>query len=394
MGTNVIPLKKNDDVAGLISNEDAIVRKAMSLGHKDPRVDEKCHAKLLLVPIGDKIYRRFITGMIELSQDDISEAQIRLKVSDEKYCREELGPLIEKNGLEYLPFVSRGTQNIWNMETGHHRSFYLLHQRRDESFFAFVVSNEFYEALKDGTYGKPVSNSYAKVKGRIQCNPPPAGNFYKLTDIFIQLAGLRKADPTFGGLVPSGEFPTREEFDDIMNDIHPKQFLYKATRTKIRNQWIRSGTDANSKVKPVTFADKTNDLVKNGYDPGVTMGRKNKQKRKKFLEHFDEDKKTYLAFTSTNGNNFRANIITSLIESHHDGTLVGDSSYEIVVYCDIYNVKESLTLLEQDRNSFVEEVKKWNDILKNTCRLKFGFSKIIFPKQLTIPSDTGKVIKL
>ena len=81
-----------------------------------------------------------------------------------------------------------------------------------------------------------------------------------------------------------------------------------------------------------------------------------------------------------------------LIEKQHDHILVGDESYNIVIHCQIYKPKETLTALQTDRQNFVNRVKKINKILKKTVGLKFAFSKIIFPKQLTIASDTGKVV--
>jgi len=392
MKTNIIPLDRTSKTKDLEAAEEKAIKYAMSKGHKDPREDEH-HKKMLYLSDGNKTYRRFITDFLSVTQDDIGEKQIRAKVSDEKYCKEELAPLINKEGLHHPILVGVGTGSRRPTEGGHHRAYSTLQVLAWDSCPAFEVDSALYEILPDGTYGKSATDSFTEALARIQSNPPRTHLNYKSTDVCIQLAELRKADKTFNGLVPSGEFPNREQLDAIMDVVHPRQFRPKSTRTKIYNQWKRRGADANSKVKTVTFADKTNELVKAGLDPGVTTGRKGQPKRKGFLEHYDEKERALIGMTNTNGRNFEANIISALIEAQHDGTLDGDEFQKLIVFSEVYTPKETLTSLNQERNNFIQKARKWKKIL-NDCGVKISLTKVIFPKQLTVASDNGKVVEL
>ena len=390
--SNMIKLKPKFEISALIDREEYFVNEAIKYGHLDPRLHPD-HSKMLFVKDGDKTFRRFITGFLSLTQDNVSNTQVRKVVSNEKYCREELAPQISSKGIiQYPPMVCHVTGDQYRIETGHHRFFTNQYILGNTHTPAFELSQSLFEMHEDGTYGEPVSDVFAVELSRIQNNPAPSTNPYGYKDIPLQLSNLRKQDITFNGLMPDGDFPNRDQFDAIMDLVHPRQFLHSGTRTKIYNLWAKSGSNVNSKVKSVTFADITNDLAKNKLDTGIEMGRNGKPKRKKFLEHFDETTNTYIAVTTTNGKTFDRDFMLPLIEKQHDHILVGDESYNIVIHCQIYKPKETLTALQTDRQNFVNRVKKINKILKKTVGLKFAFSKIIFPKQLTIASDTGKVV--
>lgn len=399
---NIIPLVNDNQINNMEEHEDAVIKAAMEKYKVlDPRDDYERHRQLLLTEHDGVTYRRFIVDCRELTEDELCEQQVRLKVVDTIYCIQELGPLIEKQGQKYLPFVSTRTKSVYNIENGHHRIHYILHLREDETVAVFVVSSECHEMKTDGTYGEPVDSSYLRTIAGIRSNPPAQNKQYQWPDVSLQLADLFKLDPTFNGMNPSGKFPERPTqkdlpiiFKKVMDELHPNQFLIPQTRGRIFNAWDkqRDGT----KIKNVSFADKTNALVTEGYDPGVTKTpRSGKNIRiKNFLEHYDEDSKAYIAFTDTNGKNFESKIVCAMIEAYHEGFLHGDKDHGVVLFCEIYRPAATMSGLNKSRISFETTVRKWNGILINTVGLPFGFTKIIFPKQLTSANDKRKVVEL
>jgi hypothetical protein len=392
---------KENHMKALEEDEDKIIRKAMK-EHRvlDPREDRKRHAQLLLTEYNGQIYRRFIVNCIELTADHLSESQVRLVVADEKYCRQELGPLIDKDGLNYLPFVRAGTSNFWDIENGHHRVHYILHIRQDGTIAVFVVGCTSYKMNKDGTYDDGVDSAYLNLIAGVRSNPPPVNKAYTCVDAAVQVAEAFKIDSTFGGLNPSGKFPERPgpgklhvAFEALMDHLHPNQFLEKQSRGRIFNLWD-SHRDG-SKINNVTFADITNILVTNDYDTGIKKSpRAGKLIRKNFLEHYDENRKAYIAITDTNGKNFEASICSALIKAYHNKELYGDENHEIVVVCEIYKPKTTMTGLSKQRRTAVTNISEWDSIIRDTMGLPFGFTTIIFPKQLTSRSDNGRTVLL
>jgi len=361
----------------------------------DPRQDEERHAQLLLTEYDGKKYRRFIIDCVELTCDNLSESQVRSRVTDVDYCQQELGPLIEKNGLQYLPFVTEGTASVYDVENGHHRIHYVLHLKGSDSIAVFVVGSNSYEIHEDGTYGIGARASYLNTVAAIKSNPPPSSKPYTVDDVAVQCARLFKQDPYLNGINPTGKFPERPApnklnpvFSALMDHLHPEQFLNARARGRIFNTWDSRRDGA--KIKTVSFSDITDLVVGLGYDPGVIHGKRNgKASRKEFLDWYDENNKAYIAKTNTNGRNFEATVSYSLIEAYHEGVLHGDKDHKVVIFCEVYNPKPTLTGLDKQRQAFIEGVKKANSILIDTIGMPFGYAEVHFPKQLTTASDKG-----
>ena len=83
--SNMIKLKPKFEISALIDREEYFVNEAIKYGHLDPRLHPD-HSKMLFVKDGDKTFRRFITGFLSLTQDNVSNTQVRKVVSNEKYC--------------------------------------------------------------------------------------------------------------------------------------------------------------------------------------------------------------------------------------------------------------------------------------------------------------------
>ena len=391
------------EIEQMDQRENEIINNAMEkYGCLDPRDDEGRHAQLLLTAYGDKPYRRFIVDCVELGADELTEDQVRQHVVDTDRATE-LGSLIDYQGLQYLPFVTRGTSNssFCNIENGHHRIHYILHDKKDETIPVFVVSNESYEVFEDGTYGKGERDSFKNKVAAIRSNPPSVNKPYNLSDVAIQFAELFKTDPYLGGINPTGKFPERIDgklnpvFEKLMDWLHPEQFRGAIPRGTIFNKWDRARDGA--KIKNVSFDDITALLVTEGYDPGVTTtprsGKKTRLGAKDFLNHYDEKNKTYIAITNDNGKNFEATIAWNLLKAHAKQVLHGGEDHQIVVVARIYKPDSTLTRLNKQRAKFAEVVKEANAMAK-FFNVPFGYTKVIFPKQLTNASDEGKTIDL
>ena len=117
---NIIPLVNDNQINNMEEHEDAVIKAAMEKYKVlDPRDDYERHRQLLLTEHDGVTYRRFIVDCRELTEDELCEQQVRLKVVDTRYCIQELRPLIEKQGQKYLPFVSTRTKSVYNIENGH-----------------------------------------------------------------------------------------------------------------------------------------------------------------------------------------------------------------------------------------------------------------------------------
>lgn len=397
-------MKKNNAPGSVISlavaakqkAEQVAIAAATSKGHRDPR-NHPDHLKILETKVGGKNYRRFIKSFYYTTEDKLFKTQIRLKEVDETYCRLELAPLLQKDGkILDPPFVTSRSNTMKNVEHGHHRvRSNSIAFGKDVPLPVFELDSEFYEIDESGNYattGVPVA--YIQLKSKIDCNAPRESLAYEMTDVAVQLTELFSADPTFNGVNPAGySFPDRQQFDAVMDDLHPRAFLYKGTRTKIYNAWCKGG-NLSSKIKPVTFQDVTADLVNHNLNPGVTINKRKKPVREKFLEHFDSTKNVFIGTTTTNGKTFERDFILPLVAAFSDKTLCTQSGYRIVLHCEVYSPSSTLVKLKQERNSFVDNrLRVWNRRLK-ALGCSVIFSQVIFPKQLTDKADNGEHIIL
>ena len=80
---NIIPLVNDNQINNMEEHEDAVIKAAMEKYKVlDPRDDYERHRQLLLTEHDGVTYRRFIVDCRELTEDELCEQQVRLKVVD------------------------------------------------------------------------------------------------------------------------------------------------------------------------------------------------------------------------------------------------------------------------------------------------------------------------
>ena len=263
-----------------MTTEQQYINAATKLGYEDPFTNDQ--VEILHFSLGGKKYRRFIVGFDQFPHNIIFNNNVRQQEIDETYCREELIPKIQRSGLRCPIFVVQSGQS-YNIDSGHHRRY--SHEEIygiNVPMPCFVLSPYVCEVLPNGQYGPRQHGAYLRKISLIRSNPPRLNKAYTMKDAEHHLKDLRRSDPTFGGIIASGEFPSRDVFNAVMDEVYPDDFGFKGTRTKIYNNLTKGNTV--SKNKSVSFSDVTNDLVQFGYDTGVTKTKAGKTKREKFLD--------------------------------------------------------------------------------------------------------------
>ena len=105
-----------------LTNEAKFIKEAEKLGHQSPHMSDQ--AEILYIKSAGKRYRRFIVGFEMIQHSNIFQSQIRQIVVNQDYCREDLIPRIEKDGIILDPiWVSRRTNTTVELEHGHHREY-------------------------------------------------------------------------------------------------------------------------------------------------------------------------------------------------------------------------------------------------------------------------------
>jgi len=371
--------------------EKQYIKKAMALGYEDPFTNDQID--ILAFETKGKTYRRFIAGFEEIPHNQIFQSNVRQTEVDEGYCREELIPRIKKDGLRCPAFVTRSATQAFRMEAGHHRRYSMEEIfGASKSMPCFILSKQVCEVLPDGSYGPHIAGTYLQLVSKIKSNPPRNNKEYNTTDAHQHLIELYLNDPFLGGLNPSGQFPSRQHFDLIMDDLYPDQFRYKGTRTKIHNNWSKG--NPVSKNKHVSFADVTNDLAQYGYDTGIVHTRAGKQKREQFLEWEDTNNNVYLGCANTNadGSVFEKFFAMKLIKEAADGNINKKTKYNIVIHCEVINPKDTLVALNKQRKRMEQILKNWNRRFNALGYGNIKFTYIIWPKQLV--SSTDKTIRV
>ena len=380
-------MKKKNAICSITDHKikltDLAIEKAISEGYLNPKEDKDLRKTLFPTWNGKTYFRPILEfGYIEYSM--LQHSNVKLHEVDELYCNTHLTPLLELNGSILNPVMtSKLTDEIEEMEHGHGRSFSSNAAWPTRPIPRFLLDDRMFETSQGGDFlsSEPVKSSFMKEIGKIICNPPPKSNTYAEEDVPIHIMSLLKSDPCWGGVNPSGAFPTKEIFNKIMDKLHPEQFLHCTSRGRIFAA-LQRGNPA-SKIRPITSEQITSDLVTLGIDPGI----KDSGSRETFGNHYDQGTNSLVGIVTTNGKDFERNVILELLKDELDGQT--DSTVKgVVVYTTIYKPNARLPKLEKQREDFLTEVKKWNARLD-----KIGapsISKVIFPKQLTDSRDIGR----
>ena len=373
-------------------NENKHIQAALEAGFENPFLNDQ--REILFPKYNGKEYRRFIEKFVHVPHSKIFENQVRQLIVDESYCKEELIPKIERDGL-LSPIWVTPNGNSYSVDHGHHRRYsHKLINGPESQMPCFVLSSEVYPILENGQYGPAVSSQFMYELSKITCNPPAPNKIYTYKDVPVHLRKLQAVDPKFNGVNESGVFPDRKVFDKIMDAVYPNDFLVKSTRTRIFNLW--RGGNSGSKIKPVEYSDVTNDLVMHGLDPGAIITKSGKRARKKFLEWIDDKTGSYLGCGNTNatGATFERDFVLPLIKSMGDKSINKKDKIHIISHITVYNPKATLVKLNEQRVQHQDILKSWNNRFAALGYSNVKFTKIIWPKQLVDNLDQTKLVIL
>jgi len=358
--------------------ENKAVQKLIKAGYKDPRKDEGHLRSLVFTSFDGRKYRKFITSFLYLDPSQVKKSQVRDKDYDPIYCQAQLKPLIEKEGLHYVCHINSQK----TLETGHNRYPVLMEIYPGEKLPFLEISKPYLEN-DDGTYTLCKDNQFEDEIAKIGSNSAPPNNPYTMECIGQQIRRLYNIDPTFRGLNPTGDWFEENEgpFDNIMNELHPKQFLSKGTRTKIREK----AGKGKSIIKPVEFADWTHAATSRGWPSGVKPGNK-KPSRMSFNEWFDPADNTNITTVSTNGNKLKEKVLLELTEKHLD-TAMGTTK-GIKLLMKVNSPSTNPIALEKERRDFVSSK---IDVLNTRLRKNnwAQIKEVYWVKQLNHNSDKG-----
>jgi hypothetical protein len=387
--------KEKDFFEKKLLNETIAIDKAMSDGRNSPWNSSSSSA-ILRFSNGGRLFRRFIESYSLEKRGNLINTQVRDKQVDTKYCKEELAPLLVKDGKICEPImVSSKSSTVKNIDNGHNRVQSSGIAFGDDALIpTFTISKECYQETSNvgaatTTYESEASpsrsNLYFQELSKIKCNQPNENLQYSYPDVPIQLGKLFECDPTLGGTNPDGSaFPSRKAFDTIMDNLHPRQFHNEGTRSKIYNRWEAG---ASSIKVNVTFDSITSDLANAEYDSGVVIApRTGKKARKRFLDWQDPKEKVLLGVTSTNGKTFDRDFFLPLICAHADGEL--NKAVKIVLHMKIASCPSTMLKLASQRNAAIKRIEESNRRFAK-LGVKANFVKVIMPKQLQDAEDKG-----
>ena len=390
-----------NNVTSMQQTKESIEKTAIAIairkGHMDPYADSDI-SKLLEFTWNGKTYRRYIEGFDYIPYSTLQSSQVRNLIVDKDYCVEKLAPLIKKAGIVNHPVMITPSGEI---KHGHHRAYSTpIALGPTTPVPCFTLSRDLYEVKDDGeailvSHG---AQQFLYKTQTIQVNPEPKNKEYCMEDVALQCKQLVELDPAFGGLL-SGALEdgavTREDFNKLMDALHPKQFLTKGTRTKIWKRYIRG--NPLSQVKDIDEADILLAMIQAGWKP-KTSPSKNKQLQKlnPFLENWDEQNNMHIMTATDQGHDFERHAYTKVFPTKkEDLDPDGEGTVEIALAVYIKKPKFSFVELQKQREVFEKRVEAVNEVFERHGR-NIKFTKILFLSQLTLgvnDPDTVRVVK-
>ena len=400
--------KMNKDETKLLLRKEAeAIQKALENGYNDPREDRDLN-KTLRFEYAKKKYRRFVEEFGYVEYADILLNQVREGQIDEEYCRIDLVPRLLKSGKIENPIMTNRSHGIKRKTVhGHNRGFSSNlawgHENNGKGrpIPEYVTTCDIYEEHIDSTgevyYTKadPKILAALDLRSRIRGNPPKTHNLYNTNDVAYQLREWYDVDKTLGGFNPGGSFPQRwlanrepnPVFDAVMDDLHPEDFLYAGTRTRIYNLWAKGG----AQVLEMGEARISGELSTQGWDSGFTFSAKGarSKKRLRFGEWYDEKNKALIGHIKTNGKNLQREVFMNLAISNYRGELKRYQGADICLLVEIYQPSTAIQSLDTQRDKAVEEIQEINDMFK-LYGIDLNITKVRFVKQLKNSQDTGR----
>lgn len=370
--------------------EAEVLKEIEGMGYQSP-LDSADNGLLALRDPNGK-WRRYITGWKYVKLSDLDETQVRKKVVDEQYCKTELAPKIGRDGQKVPALITPShIPDRDSIVTGHHR--FWVGDYLDIRILALEVTQPI---SVDGTPVAPLADLVSKI----QANKSADRIQYNIEDALIAIAEAFQVDATFGGLNPGGQVPPREstdgfDWDDLMDCLYGETgyFLYKGTRTKIYNQYIK-GRTAHKIIDMSLFSEQTAFLARLGWDTGLS----NTGKRLDVLKHFDSARNAMILLTDSNGRHMAEKMLSYLqkciLDPDFVTTLTNNNIKFIDVGCRIYNPPTDKASLDSQRDNMKKEVKEWKTIIAAIPSFPLKLRTLAFPKQLRSGTDADQQVNI
>jgi len=391
ISNNVIPIHQ-----ALKNAEDEAIAEALAHGHHDPWSDPGI-SKSLEFEWNGKIFRRYIAKFECISVSRLQYNQVRKEVICNAYCIDELAPLIKKDGRINNPIMITQLNVIMH---GHNRAYSAQHiWGSTVKVPAFILSPELYEVVGGGKYVLvPPARAKSLYKiSSIKVNPKAPNKGYTMECVATQIKQLEAIDPTFEGVLSTRKPATlldRKDFDKVMDDLHPMQFLLKAIRTKIYNKVIK-GNPLNQ-IKIIDEAVILSSMNKAGWNPQIKISKKSQSRScRPFLENYDARNKMLIMVMNNEGRDFERSIEKIFYTKKKDLDPDGYGIIEVGLAAHIKNPKDSFVELQKQRDAFEARIEEYNNVLALHGR-NIKITKVLFLSQLTqgvSDPDTIRLIK-
>jgi hypothetical protein len=386
---NIVNLKTE-----LEKTQAVCIAKAVDKGHQDPFNDKiyPDNVKTLEYKVNGKDVRRYIKEFGYVHVDELNNNNIRLNEIDEEWVETELLPKVLKAGKIKCPIMTvKTTTSLETIEHGHNRTWTSRKAFGDQRKIPRFSLTPPYVLDETGENIQLADNrKYLETLSAIKCNPGKKNAIYSMDDIAGQLQKLYKQDPTFAGVHPSGEPPNREEFNAIMDDVYPDDYLHKGTRTKIYNKWQGGKVlSANRKI------DKSA-LIMSARNAGYTVPVETKMSPNAFPEFgsvYDKDNHAYLCDATDKGEDLQTSIFLKIIMLTAEGNsfeFCETRGYpEVVLFHKITaSSPTTKTGVEKSRSAFIAKVEKLNAMLEHFGdKIPVRVNKIISPPHLKDQTD-------
>ena len=373
------------------------INEALSRGHRNPRSDVD-HLKMLEYERLDKEgnvtarFRLFIKEFDYISPDNItSDKNVRSDIVDKAWCQETLAPRLLSDGLILDPIMTTKKGKTESCRSGNNRIYSSKLNWRNKELPRFLLDDYWYpiELDSDGKEYFDIDNkmrdNFIDIVADVSTNPPAKSAGYTMASCAENLNKMFEADSTFAGINPNGEFPKRNDQDNIFDTICDcflgGHYPRKGERTKIYNRWNNLG-NTKSKTKAVDKDTVTRDLATAGWATG--MDYKRRALLKPFWENYDDDNNVYVMNVTTNAKKIEEKILLSIIEKHHDGELT--QNVGLAVHLTVDKPNPTLVGLNQQRKAGLKRLDRVNDILDN-LNIPHQILMVMVAKQLVDPND-------
>ncbi len=372
------------------AREAQVLKEIEQMGYQSP-LDSADNGLLALRDPKGK-WRRYITGWKYVRLCDLDETQVRQKVVNEEYCKTDLAPKIQRDGQKVPSLITPShIPDRHSIITGHHR--FWVGDYLGIDIIALVVTQPI---SLDGT---PVA-ALADLVSKIQANKSADRIQYTIEDAVIAIAEAFRVDATFEGLNPGGQVPAREnsdgfDWDDLMDYLYAETgyFLHKATRTKIRNQYLK-GRSAHKIIDMAKFSEQTAFLARLGWDAGLSST----GKRVDVLKHFDSSRDAMVLLTDSNGRHISEKMLSylegCLLDPDFVNTLKNNNIKYIDVACRIYSPPTDKASLDSQRDNVKKVIKKWKDMVAAIPVFPLELRTLAFPKQLRSGTDADLQVNI